>query len=85
MSFAKVLDATVAVCRVLEIGRDLLDDDTRVEIVRRVLEELAQSALIPKRKPRSCTRGLRQPVKNWPKIKIPTSKSFMKTIILTNP
>lgn len=85
VSFAKVLDATVALCRVLEIGRDLIDDKAREEWVRRVLEELAVTALIPKRKPRSCTRGLRQPTQNWPKIKKPTSKPLVKTITLTNP
>lgn len=85
VSFAKVLDATVALCRVLEIGRDLIDGKTRAEWLRRVLEELAVTALIPKRKPRSCTRGLRQPTQNWPKIKNPTSKPLVKTITLTNP
>jgi len=85
VSFAKVLDATVALCRVLEIGRDLLDDRLRAEWVRRVLEELTVTALIPKRKPRSCTRGLRQPTRNWRKIKKPTSKPLVKTITLTNP
>jgi Transposase DDE domain len=85
VSFAKVLDATVALCRVLEIGRDLINDHAREEWVRRVLEELAVTALIPKRKPRSCTRGLRQTTQNWPKIKNPTSKPLVKTITLTNP
>jgi hypothetical protein len=85
VSFAKVLDATVALCRVLEIGRDLINDQAREEWVRRVLEELAVTALIPKRKPRSCTRGLRQTTQNWPKIKNPTSKPLVKTITLTNP
>lgn len=85
VSFAKVLDATVALCRVLEIGRDLIDDQAREEWILRVLEELAVTALIPKRKPRSCTRGLRQPTQNWPKIKNPTSKPLVKIITLTNP
>jgi hypothetical protein len=85
VSFAKVLDATVALCRVLEIGRDLIDDQARAEWIRRVMEELAVTALIPKRKPRSCTRGLRQTTQNWPKIKNPTSKPLVKTITLTNP
>lgn len=85
VSFAKVLNATVALCRVLEIGRDLIGDQAREEWIRRVLEELALTALIPKRKPRSCTRGLRQTTQNWPKIKNPTSKPLVKTITLTNP
>lgn len=85
VSFAKVLDATVALCRVLEIGRDLIDDQAREEWMRRILEELAVTALIPKRKPRSCSRGLRQTTQNWPKIKNPTSKTLVKEITLTNP
>jgi hypothetical protein len=86
VSFAKVLDATVALCRVLEIGHDLVSDEARAEWTRRVLSELAGSALIQKRKPRSCQRGLRQPVQNWPKIKAPTSTPLVKTItIISNP
>lgn len=86
VSFAKVLEATVALCRVLEIGHDLIDEKARAEWTRRMLQELAGSALIPIRKPRSCSRGLRQPVQNWPKIKKPTSKHLIKTInILANP
>jgi hypothetical protein len=85
VSFAKVLDATVALCRVLEIGRDLIDDQARNEWVRRILQELAVTAVIPKRKPRSCSRGLRQTTQAWPKIKNPTSKPLVKEIILTNP
>ncbi len=85
ISFAKVLDATVAVCRVFEIGRDLIGEQAREEWLRRVLEELAVTTRIPERKPRSCTRGLRQPTKNWEKIKKPTSKLLVKTITLTNP
>lgn len=86
VSFAKVHEATVALCRVLEIGRDLIDERSRAEWTRRMLEELAGSALIPARKPRSCSRGLRQPVQNWPKIKRPTSKPLIKTInVIANP
>lgn len=85
VSFAKVLEATHALCRVLEIGRDLVDDQVRDEWTRRVLAELAITALIAQRKPRSCTRGLRQPAKDWPKIRKPLSKPLIKTITITNP
>lgn len=34
ISFAKVLDATVALCRVMDPGRDLIDDATRAEWTR---------------------------------------------------
>jgi hypothetical protein len=69
VSFGKVLEATVARCRVMEIGRDLIDAKARAEWTRRMLEELVGNALIPARKPRSCSRSLRQPVQNRPKIK----------------
>lgn len=83
ISFAKVLDATVALCRVMELGRDLIDSAARAEWTRRVLAELTVTALIPDRKPRSCSRGLRQPTKNWKKIRQPKSIPLVKTITLT--
>ena len=82
ISFAKVLDATVALCRVMELGRDLIDAAARAEWTRRVLLELTVTALIPTRKPRSCDRGLRQPAKNWKKIRQPTSIPLVKKITL---
>ena len=60
ISFAKVLEATVALCRVTELGRDLIEAAARGEWTRRVLAELTVTAPIPTRKPRSCDRGLRQ-------------------------
>lgn len=83
ISFAKVLEATVALCRVMELGRDLIDAAARAEWTRRVLVELAVTAPIPYRKPRSCDRGLRQPAKNWKKIRQPTSIPLVKKIALT--
>lgn len=83
ISFAKVLDATVALCRVMELGRDLIDEDARAEWTRRVLAELTVTARIPDRKPRSCDRGLRQPAQNWRKIRQPTSIPLVKKIALT--
>lgn len=86
ISFTKVVEATVALCRVMEIGGDLVDEKARAEWIRRILEDLAGSALIPIRKPRSCSRGLRQPSQNWPKIRTPTSRPLVRKInILSNP
>ncbi|MCW1925209.1 hypothetical protein OKA05_21800, partial [Luteolibacter arcticus] len=67
---------------VMELGRDLIDDAARAEWTRRVLAELMVTALIPDRKPRSCDRGLRQPTKNWKKIRHPTSIPLVKKITL---
>jgi hypothetical protein len=77
ISFAKVLEATVALCRVMELGHDLIDAATRAEWTRRVLEELSVSARIPDRKPRSCDRGMRQPTS------LPLVKKI--TLALTTP
>lgn len=85
ISFAQVHEQTVALCQVFELGRDLIGPKQRAEWTRRLLEQLATTALIPKRKPRSCQRALRQPVINWPKMKTPTSEPLTKIITISNP
>lgn len=85
ISFAKVLHKTAALCELLAVGGDLIDPESLGKWVERILDDLATSALIQKRKPRSCPRTLRQPVKDWPKTKTPGSKTLTKTITITNP
>lgn len=85
VSFALVHQQTTALCQVLELGRDLIGSEQRAEWTRRVLAQLAQTAIIPIRKPRSCQRALRQPVKDWPKIKVPTSRELVRIISISNP
>ncbi len=80
ISFTVVRDYTAAMCKLLELGSDPMELSRRAIWVRRALEQLAQVALIPVRKPRSCQRALRQPVKNWPKMQRPTSSPLVKTI-----
>jgi len=85
ISFAQVHEQTLALCRFFVLSRELLSPAERVELTRRLLDELAQTAVIQKRKPRSCKRAVRQPSKNWPKMKEPSSKPLVKSISIPNP
>jgi len=85
ISFAKVLHKTVALCELLAVGGDLIEPVALAKWVERILDDLQTSALIQKRKPRSCPRTVRQPVKDWPKTKTPGSKELTKTIVILNP
>ena len=85
VSFGQVHEQTVALCQVFELGHDLIGPSQRAEWTSRLLAQLAVTAIIPKRKPRSCQRALRQPVKDWPKMKIPTSTPLIKIISISNP
>ena len=85
ISFAKVLHKTTALCELLAVGGDLIEPDALARWIERILDDLQTSALIQKRKPRSCPRTLRQPVKDWPKTKAPSSKPLTKSITITNP
>ena len=85
ISFAKVYQKASALCELVALGADLIPPDALAALVERVLDDLKTSALIPKRKPRSCPRTLRQPTKNWPKTRKPGSKLLVKQIEITNP
>lgn len=85
VSFALVHQQTTALCQVLELGRDLIGPEQRTEWTRRVLAQLADTAIIPRRKPRSCQRAMRQPVRDWPKMKSPTSRELIRIISISNP
>jgi hypothetical protein len=86
ISFAVVRDYTAAMCKLLELGDDLMELSKRGIWVERALKQLAEVALLPARKPRSCQRALRQPVKDWPKMKQPSSLPLVRSIkIETSP
>jgi len=85
ISFAKVYAKLQPLYEMTEMGRDLFSDEALAIYAQRILEDLSISALIKKRPGRSCPRTLRQPVKNWPKTKNPTSRILKKTITITNP
>ncbi|WP_338289894.1 IS4 family transposase [Luteolibacter sp. LG18] len=85
ISYAQVLEGTMALSRAFELSHDLIGNPQREEWARRLLAQLAETAVIPKRKPRSCQRAVRQPVKDWPKMRTPTSMPLIYSISLDNP
>jgi hypothetical protein len=85
ISFAKVYAKIQPLYEMMEVGRALFSEEALAIYAQRILEDLSTSALIKKRPGRSCQRSLRQPVKDWPKTRNPTSKIIKKTIIIANP
>jgi hypothetical protein len=59
---------------VLSAAQGLMDEAAQRELVRRVRAQIAACAL-PPRRPRSCDRKVRQPVKKWPRMILPTSNT----------
>jgi hypothetical protein len=53
------------------VGDGILAADQVRALVARTLEQIATQCL-PPRRARICTRGLRQPVQSWPRLRIPT-------------
>jgi hypothetical protein len=82
ISLAQVLSATVALSEVLETAGNLLSRAQQIKLAARTLERLRQTALIPQRKPRRCQRALRQPVRDWPKMRHPTSLPLVRSITI---
>lgn len=68
ISFLKTLQAVRGLWQFLQVTSDLLTPDEIRLVVRRTLREIADMA-IPKRRPRSCPRALRQPVSSWPRLR----------------
>jgi hypothetical protein len=67
ISFLKTFALIQGLWRFLEVSADLLGPDKIRLVVRRTLRQIAEAA-IPKRRPRSCPRRLRQPVSGWPRL-----------------
>lgn len=84
ISLAQVLAATVALSEVLEVGGTLLSRAQQTELAARMLRRLQHTALIPMRKPRRCQRALRQPQRDWPKMRHPTSLPLVRSIKIQN-
>ena len=74
ISLSICLEHTQALWLVLSAGQGLLDEEMQRELVRRVRAQIAACAL-PPRRPRSCDRKVRQPVKKWRRMITPTSTS----------
>jgi hypothetical protein len=68
ISFLKTLQIVQGLWRFLEVSSDLLGPAKVRLLVRRALRQVADMA-IPKRRPRSCPRALRQPVSSWPRLR----------------
>jgi hypothetical protein len=85
ISFAKVLHKTAALCELFAVGGDLIEPTALMKWIERIPEELQTSALIQKRKPRSCPHTLRKPAKDWHKTNTPGSKLASKTNSILNP
>ena len=68
VSFGRTLAALQPLWMLLSVGGDLLSAKQRRAFVDRVLAQLAGRLLPTKRRKRGCTRGVRQPVKSWPRV-----------------
>ena len=68
ISFLKTLQTVQGLWEFLEVSADLLGPVKVRLLVRRALRRVADMA-IPKRRPRSCPRALRQPVSSWPRLR----------------
>ena len=85
ISLAMVLTQTLAMYKVLRHSAGVISERQQEEIARSMLKELAITAVIKKRKPRRCQRALRQPVKDWPKMKTPTSLPLVTMVDIIEP
>jgi hypothetical protein len=74
ISLSICLEHTQALWIVLSAAQGLMDQAAQRELVRRVRAQIAACAL-PPRRPRSCDRKVRQPVKKWPRMISPTSNT----------
>ncbi len=85
VSFAKVYHKVATITEFVALAGEHISKAALAKICKQALEDLAVTALIKKRKGRSCQRSVRQPTKAWPKTRIPCSKIVQKTIIILNP
>jgi hypothetical protein len=67
ISFIKTLEKMNALWMVFEASDGLLEEETKKEMIKRVRELILREA-IPKRRPRSCPREVRQPIGPWPRL-----------------
>ena len=72
ISFGACRTQIAALWTVLEAGRGLLGAHTEAALIVGVREQIARDALRVRR-PRSCERKVRQPVKKWPRMFTPSS------------
>jgi hypothetical protein len=68
ISFIKTLQIVRGLWQFLELSADLLKPEQVPLVVRRAMRMIVERA-VPKRRPRSCPRKLRQPVSSWPRLR----------------
>ena len=68
ISFIKTLEKMNALWMVFEASEGLLTEETKKEMIKRVRSLILREA-IPKRRPRSYPREVRQPIGHWPRLK----------------
>lgn len=68
VSFGRTLAALQPLWMLLSVGGDLLSSEQQQALIARVLAQLAARLLPAKRRERGCARGVRQPVKSWPRV-----------------
>jgi hypothetical protein len=71
ISFGQTLALVRSLWWMVAVGQGVLQQDQLQALVARTLQMIAQQCL-PVRRTRSCARGLRQPVKSWPRLTKPT-------------
>ena len=68
VSFGRTLAALQPLWMLLSVGGDLLSAGQQQALIERVLTRLAGRLLPRQRRERGCARGVRQPVKSWPRV-----------------
>ena len=68
VSFGRTLAALQPLWMLLSVGGDLLSAEQQKALIERVLARLGGRLLPAKRRERGCVRGVRQPVKSWPRV-----------------
>ena len=67
ISFKKTLHFLEPLWMMLQCSEGLLTRDQIQEMTRRVMRQIAEYAIPPRRK-RSCPRAVRQPIGSWPRL-----------------
>ncbi len=71
ISFGQTLALVRSLWWMVAVGEGILSPNQVRALVSRTLEQIAAQCL-PPRRARSCQRGLRQPVRSWPRLTTPT-------------
>ena len=71
ISFGQTLVLVRSLWQMLALGQGVLGAEPVEVLVARTLAEIARQCLAPRRE-RRCARGVRQPVRPWPRLMTPT-------------